>query len=628
MPTRGYQEDVIAGVAADRRRVLVSAPCGAGKTHIAGELIRREVERGGRAVFVCDRIAIISQTIRRFTEAGLPVGVLWADETRDEDAPCLLASAQTVLSRGADALGRRTLAILDEAHVDRRASYDILRRVTEGGGQAVGLTGTPLGRACLSERWDRMVSAPPMARLAEQGWAVVPEVLARWTPDEDELDDLDVGPGGREDGEWTAASGGEMMARFAEHVADDVSAWTSGEGLPELPRTILFGATQRAARVQMEALAARGIRCGEIFDGTPRRIREERIAALESGALQVLGSVSALSVGFDSPAAEVMIGLRPLRRSVAEWLQSAGRIARPYAGKTRAVVLDYTGNAGRFGAYAKMAWEQGWDDLPAKAPKKIIRSWVCPKCDIPNPPHRQVCLECGEPRPGGGSPWPLPVCPDCATVQKPGATVCEVEECQRPLPAKTERCGRHGLPLQYDELTRAEVEAGCAPRRICPHPGCDWVEAAVRARREQQEVAARKEREAEQEREERYRDEMEDIMREVEAEELRGTEPDPGRADRIIAAGEESGAGARVLTGSRVRSGGTACQAWVTIPSELLYPWVGGQRVREADIRGARVQDYRGRRMGRLERRLSHPRESRYDEGTFVVRALLVETLR
>ena len=636
MPVRDYQERAIDGVAkahGKTNRVLVSAPCGAGKTHIAQEIIRRELDAGGRAVFITDRIAITAQTIRRFGAAGLPVGVLWADETRDTGAPCLVASAQTVLSRGLEHVGRRTLAVLDEAHVDRKASYAIVRDVLRRGGRAVGLTGTPLGPGAV--RWRGMVSSPPMAALAKEGYAIVPRIIGRWTPDDDDMDDLVVGPGGDADGEWTASSGGELMERFADVVADDVLAWVREEGLSTLPRTILFGATQVAARRQMAALEARGVRCAEVFDGTPRRVREQRIAALEAGGLQVLGSVSALSVGFDSPAAEVMIGLRPLRRSVAEFLQSAGRIARPSAGKERAVILDYTGNADRFGDYARTVWEHGWAGLPRKAPVKAKRVWVCDsrddggeKCGQVNAPHRHTCILCGALKPVGKSRFDPPTCRRCDLIQRPGATVCSA--CGRPLPSKQQMCGEHHIPLQTDELTTAELDAGRVPRVICPHPGCDWVDRVRAARREQVEVferraaeeAARADRQARED-ERTFRQEFAEILRGIQEAsaraDARSRENDPDRADLVIADAERRGSVNLRLAGSHVK--GSPGQAWVIVPrgaadAEDLSPYIG-----------ARVE-HRGAIMGRIDRILSRARPSQYRPEDRFFRAELVRTAR
>ena len=478
MELRTYQREVIDGVSSvfrtGVRRVVVSAPCGAGKTECAIAMVQRTLARGKRAVMVGDRISIVDQTVLRFRGAGVDVGVLWADRTDRPEAPAVIASAQTVMSRGVEALGTRHLAIIDECHIDRSVGHSVVKAVTDSGGCAVGLTGTPVGPAFIDRagvpRWDALVSGPTAEDLAAEGNAVIPVLEAPWSPEEDDLAALPTGTGGAE-GEWRAGAAGELMARFTGFVVGDVLnrvKFLCGPG-GELPRMLLLGATKAHVRRQLDAFRAAGVPCAEVLDDTKREDRKNRIAAFAAGQLRMLGSVSALSVGFDSPAASVLVGLRPLRRAVAEWMQGIGRIARPYEGKEQALVLDYSGNVGRFGEYVQDRWRSGWSALPTASPAKPKKAWECKACGTKNAAKRLACIGCGLDKPKGASRFPPPHCEPCELDQKPGATVCS--NCDTPLKGRWQSCPVHGIPL-------AEGEEG---GMVCLHPGCTALEDAGRA---------------------------------------------------------------------------------------------------------------------------------------------------
>ena len=473
---RDYQSTIINGISSewrqDRHKVLVSSPCGSGKTEISIAMAERATANGKPTLFVCDRIAIIQQTIKRFIKAGLDVGILWRELTRNLDAPVLIASSQTIQSRGIESIGDRFLVAIDEAHIDRAMSAQIVDHVVGNGGFAVGLTGTPLG-AGIAGRWDAMVSGPTTYELAKLGYAVVPELIQRWRPDDADLEKVEID----NDGEYSAGSAGELMSRFAEMIAADIEKWLGEQGLNELPPAILFGATKANVEHQLKALKRRGITSATIFDTTKRRDRKNRIRAFEDGRVQLLGSVSALSVGFDCPKAMLMIGLRPLRRSITEFMQSAGRVARAADDKPRAWVLDYTGTVDLMGEYTTDRWKTGWSTLPAKAPKRRKKRWKC-KCGHENHSDRRVCETCNQPKPVGQSPFPLPECRRCnpPTIQKPGATVCR--RCHRPMPpGSTEICPAHHIPLTV-VMGKQNAKGEQEHRYYCAHPGCEFISEA------------------------------------------------------------------------------------------------------------------------------------------------------
>src|SRR5439155_4965299 len=79
---RPYQSDVIARIWAAiedaKRRILLVAPTGSGKTVIAAELIRDAVAQGKRVLFLVHRRELVSQSARKLYDTGIDPGIILA----------------------------------------------------------------------------------------------------------------------------------------------------------------------------------------------------------------------------------------------------------------------------------------------------------------------------------------------------------------------------------------------------------------------------------------------------------------------------------------------------------------------------------------------------------------------
>lgn len=91
-----------AGFASGHRKQLLVAPTGAGKTFCALRIVRETLLKGHRAVFVCDRTALINQTSTVADSYGLTEhGIIQADHwRRNNTLPFQIASVQTLQARG------------------------------------------------------------------------------------------------------------------------------------------------------------------------------------------------------------------------------------------------------------------------------------------------------------------------------------------------------------------------------------------------------------------------------------------------------------------------------------------------------------------------------------------------
>src|SRR5436309_14759192 len=110
MILRDYQVQAVNGTFEawqTNASVLGCMPTGAGKTIIAGEVIKR---KGGRAMVLCHTGELVSQFAKSLWRFGLDSEIekaeLWADTNLYNGSPVVIATPQTLFSRGGKRLER------------------------------------------------------------------------------------------------------------------------------------------------------------------------------------------------------------------------------------------------------------------------------------------------------------------------------------------------------------------------------------------------------------------------------------------------------------------------------------------------------------------------------------------
>src|SRR5262249_37165680 len=132
---RPYQVDVIdrvaAEIAAGRRRVLLVAPTGSGKTVIAAAIIAEAAEAGRRILFVAHRREIVAQPVAKLYAVGVDAAVIQAGFPPRPGQAVQVASIPTLHARAirgsAMEMPPADILIIDEAHHARATTYgDVL----------------------------------------------------------------------------------------------------------------------------------------------------------------------------------------------------------------------------------------------------------------------------------------------------------------------------------------------------------------------------------------------------------------------------------------------------------------------------------------------------------------------
>lgn len=161
-------------------------------------------------------------------------------------------------------------------------------------------------------------------------------------------------------------------------------------------RALVFCVSVQHAKNCAEQFSTAGYQSASLDGCMDRTAREHIVAGFSSGRIQVLTSCDLVSEGFDLPAIEVAILLRPTQ-SLALFLQQCGRALRTYPGKEYALILDHAGNTERHG------WpddERDWSlDGRGKRSKsdceKALTVRVCGQCFAASKAPIEACPYCG-----------------------------------------------------------------------------------------------------------------------------------------------------------------------------------------------------------------------------------------
>lgn len=393
MKLRDYQSRLVAAIrehwGAGRRRVLAVLPTGGGKTETAIDIIRDEATPSTRVLIIVERKPLAVQWAARLKRHGFDyVGLLQADNTIRLAAPIIVATAQSLRSRGCPE--GVTLIVIDESHIWHKTHDDVLGRLPDA--RVLGLTATPL-REGLGLRFDTLAVGSTIAELQAEGSLVRARYFAPTQAEiERALEQVAI-----QAGDFHGSQLSKAMRNKAV-IGDVVSTW---QRLGEDRQTIAFCVDKQHARDMADEFQTAGVAAEVMLDDTSDEDRAKLIEDFEARRLRILVSVGVLSIGFDSPIASCAIMARPTL-SLGLYIQQGGRVLRPYPGKPDALVLDHAGNVLRHGRLEDFTPPDDLSLIDKGADKKSRReppkAWACRACHALNDLADDICTECGAAR--------------------------------------------------------------------------------------------------------------------------------------------------------------------------------------------------------------------------------------
>ncbi|NDF52095.1 MAG: DEAD/DEAH box helicase, partial [Betaproteobacteria bacterium] len=167
-------------IAAGKKRIILCAPTGSGKTVMFTYMVARALERGKQAIIFTDRIELLKQSNGSLDLFGIKPTLIEASKSRlDVSGNCFIAMAQTFSRRKdaieyTDLLNRMDLVIIDEAH---KQTFNPLLPYINPNAVVIGATATPLRRGnqeCLSKFYQALHNPVQVQELIHQGFLASP----------------------------------------------------------------------------------------------------------------------------------------------------------------------------------------------------------------------------------------------------------------------------------------------------------------------------------------------------------------------------------------------------------------------------------------------------------------------
>lgn len=388
MKLRDYQMHAIEAVRDSyrkgRRRPLLVSPTGSGKTLMFSYISAGMAQNGKRVLILAHRRELLRQISSALRTMGVRHAVMSGGARGIPTTNVVVASVFT-LARRLKHFPAPHLIIGDEAHHFTPQSTWGQCVAAFPNAHVLGVTATPerLDGKGLGLMFDDMVMGPTVAELTEQGYLTPAEVYAPSKPD---LKGLRTRMGDYVNSELEGAMDKPSITGNAVHhyrkLADGKLA-------------IAFCVSVKHAKDVAEQFRLAGYRASHIDGGMDERERDQVLKDFAAGKIQILTSCDLVSEGFDLPAVEVAILLRPTK-SLSLYLQQVGRAIRPSPGKSATIVLDHAGNTAVHGFIDEhREWQLTADSARRKTDTEkapVVRS--CPQCFAMHRPS-PVCPKCG-----------------------------------------------------------------------------------------------------------------------------------------------------------------------------------------------------------------------------------------
>lgn len=341
MQLRKYQEDAKAAVLetweVGTDKTLLVLPTGTGKTIVFAKIIEDRVRNGHRVLVLAHREELLNQASDKLHQAtGLRTVLEKAESScRDSWLNVVVGSVQTLQNqKRLDTFPQDYFdtIVVDEAHHAISNSY---RRVLDHfeNAKVLGVTATADrgDKRNLGEYFETIAYEYTLVNAIKEGFLV--PIKAQTIPLEINLNSVKITAG-----DFQALELGATLEPYLDRIADALVEHCSNK------KTVVFLPLIATSQKFCAILNAKGLNAIEI-NGTSRD-RAEILADFNAGKYQVLCNSMLLVEGWDEPAVDCIVCLRPTKiRSL--YAQMVGRGTRLHPGKDHLLLLDFLWNTDR-----------------------------------------------------------------------------------------------------------------------------------------------------------------------------------------------------------------------------------------------------------------------------------------
>lgn len=337
MQLRPYQEEAFGHVFAEwddgHKKTLVVMPTGTGKTIVFAKIVEECVRRGYRVLIMAHRGELLDQAADKiFKATGLRSSVEKAERScLGEWYRVVVGSVQTLMHE------RRLkqfpqdyfdVIIIDEAHHCVSPSYQTVLRYF-GGSKVLGVTATPdrADMKNLGSYFESLAFEYTMPEAIRSGYLV--PIKALTVPLK-----IDIRMVGISAGDFKVGEIGTALDPYLYQIADEMEKYCMDR------KTIVFLPLIATSQKFMAILNEHGFVAAEVNGNSEDRA--QILQDFEAGKYNVLCNSMLLTEGYDCPAVDCIIVLRPTK-SRPLYAQMVGRGTRlsPETGKDHLLLIDF-----------------------------------------------------------------------------------------------------------------------------------------------------------------------------------------------------------------------------------------------------------------------------------------------
>ena len=403
MKLRDYQQRAIDELyawfeAGHKGNPCLVLPTGAGKSHIIAALCKGALQSypETRILMLTHVKELIEQNAEKMLQhwPNAPLGVFSASLRRkDLEEPITFAGIQSIRNR-AQEIGHIDLVIIDECHLvshkDEGGYRKLIRELVDINPRlrVIGLTATPyrLGHGLITDEpamFHALLDPVSIEELVFKGYLAT--LRSKTTKSR-----LDVSSVHKRGGEFIES---ELQAAVDNKLTNEAVVREVIERAGDRKAWLFFCTGVDHANNMAEMLRSCGISADCVTGATPKRQREDILAAFKAGELTALTNANVLTTGFDYPDIDLIAMVRPTM-SPSLYVQMAGRGMRPKSHTDHCLVLDFAGVVETHGPITAVRPPKKKGDGTGEAPVK-----VCEHCGELCHPTVKECPSCGNPFP-------------------------------------------------------------------------------------------------------------------------------------------------------------------------------------------------------------------------------------
>lgn len=312
-------------------KTLLVLPTGCGKTIVFAKVTEECVRQGDRVLILAHRGELLEQAADKIHKT---TGLMCATEKAEES--CLGSWFRIAVGSVQSLMREKRLSqfpedyfntiIIDEAHHSISESYQrILEHFPEA--KVLGVTATPDrgDMRNLGQVFDSLAYEYTLPKAIKAGY--LSPIKALTIPLKMDISSVSIQSGDFKVGDIATA-----LDPYLQQIADEMSAYCMDR------KTVVFLPLVKTSQKFRDILNEKGFSAAEVNGES--KDRAEILSAFEDGTYNVLCNSMLLTEGWDCPAVDCIVVLRPTKvRSL--YSQMVGRGTRLAEGKTELLLLDF-----------------------------------------------------------------------------------------------------------------------------------------------------------------------------------------------------------------------------------------------------------------------------------------------